>query len=182
MARVTNKFDSVIKEQEDCQGWGGELEMPGHCTMASAGVSCVSLVLLTEGFLFVLGGQDENKQTLSSGEKYDPDANTWTALPPMNEVWCSLSPGCVSFLSGSFIGCGFPCRERRGSLASPYLDPCSPKSSSPPCLLLASSTSSLQRSVPHLPYYLTWSQDAFPPPSLLSAVPYVCTHWLYMFL
>ncbi|XP_037372117.1 gigaxonin isoform X3 [Talpa occidentalis] len=43
-------------------------------------------VLSAEGFLFVFGGQDENKQTLSSGEKYDPDANTWTALPPMNEA------------------------------------------------------------------------------------------------
>ncbi|KAF6077565.1 gigaxonin [Phyllostomus discolor] len=42
-------------------------------------------VLSAEGFLFVFGGQDENKQTLSSGEKYDPDANSWTALPPMNE-------------------------------------------------------------------------------------------------
>lgn len=45
----------------------------------------VSLIF-AEGFLFVFGGQDENKQTLSSGEKYDPDTNTWTALPPMNEV------------------------------------------------------------------------------------------------
>lgn len=43
-------------------------------------------LIFAEGFLFVFGGQDENKQTLSSGEKYDPDANTWTALPPMNEV------------------------------------------------------------------------------------------------
>nr|XP_005907950.1 PREDICTED: LOW QUALITY PROTEIN: gigaxonin [Bos mutus] len=43
-------------------------------------------VLSAEGFLFVFGGQDENKQTLSSGEKYDPDANMWTALPPMNEA------------------------------------------------------------------------------------------------
>nr|XP_055155661.1 gigaxonin isoform X3 [Symphalangus syndactylus] len=43
-------------------------------------------VLSAEGFLFVFGGQDENKQTLSSGEKYDPDANTWTVLPPMNEA------------------------------------------------------------------------------------------------
>ncbi|XP_029418154.1 gigaxonin isoform X2 [Nannospalax galili] len=43
-------------------------------------------VLSAEGFLFVFGGQDENKQTLSSGEKYDPDTNTWTALPPMNEA------------------------------------------------------------------------------------------------
>lgn len=49
-------------------------------------VACVSLLVFAEGFLFVFGGQDENKQTLSSGEKYDPDANTWTALPPMNEV------------------------------------------------------------------------------------------------
>ncbi|XP_023565119.1 gigaxonin isoform X2 [Octodon degus] len=45
-------------------------------------------VLSAEGFLFVFGGQDENKQTLSSGEKYDPDANTWTALPPMHEIGC----------------------------------------------------------------------------------------------
>lgn len=49
-------------------------------------LSCVSPLIFAEGFLFVFGGQDENKQTLSSGEKYDPDANSWTALPPMNEV------------------------------------------------------------------------------------------------
>nr|XP_009943687.1 PREDICTED: gigaxonin [Opisthocomus hoazin] len=43
-------------------------------------------VLSAEGFLFVLGGQDENKGTLSSGEKYDPDTNSWSSLPPMNEA------------------------------------------------------------------------------------------------
>ncbi|KAF7242819.1 Gigaxonin [Varanus komodoensis] len=43
-------------------------------------------VLSAEGFLFVLGGQDENKVTLSSGEKYDPDTNSWSSLPPMNEA------------------------------------------------------------------------------------------------
>lgn len=46
----------------------------------------MSPLIFAEGFLFVFGGQDENKQTLNSGEKYDPDANSWTALPPMNEV------------------------------------------------------------------------------------------------
>ncbi|NWS86617.1 GAN protein, partial [Toxostoma redivivum] len=43
-------------------------------------------VLSAEGFLFVLGGQDENKGTLSSGEKYDPDTNSWSSLPPMHEA------------------------------------------------------------------------------------------------
>ncbi|ETE70237.1 Gigaxonin, partial [Ophiophagus hannah] len=43
-------------------------------------------VLSAEGFLFVLGGQDENKTTLNSGEKYDPDTNTWSPLPPMTEA------------------------------------------------------------------------------------------------
>ncbi|XP_063293296.1 gigaxonin [Pelobates fuscus] len=42
-------------------------------------------VLSAEGFLFVLGGQDEDSQTLSSGELYDPDANAWSPLPPMLE-------------------------------------------------------------------------------------------------
>ncbi|XP_044289877.1 gigaxonin isoform X2 [Varanus komodoensis] len=42
--------------------------------------------VLSAGFLFVLGGQDENKVTLSSGEKYDPDTNSWSSLPPMNEA------------------------------------------------------------------------------------------------
>lgn len=87
--------------------------MSGHCTMASVGVSSVSPVLLTEGFLFVLGGQDENKQTLSSGEKYDPDANTWTALPPMNEVWCSLSPG-VFLSSPQFYRVWVPMWGKKG--------------------------------------------------------------------
>lgn len=55
-----------------------------------SGVSPVLKIMLhfcfTEGFLFVLGGQDENKGTLSSGEKYDPDTNSWSSLPPMNEA------------------------------------------------------------------------------------------------
>ncbi|XP_018410884.1 PREDICTED: gigaxonin [Nanorana parkeri] len=40
-------------------------------------------VLSAEGFLFVLGGQNENSETLISGELYDPDANAWSPLPPM---------------------------------------------------------------------------------------------------
>uniref|UniRef100_A0ABM5EUV8 Gigaxonin isoform X2 n=1 Tax=Pogona vitticeps TaxID=103695 RepID=A0ABM5EUV8_9SAUR len=42
--------------------------------------------VVSAGFLFVLGGQDENRVTLSSGEKYDPDTNSWTPLPPMTEA------------------------------------------------------------------------------------------------
>lgn len=44
------------------------------------------VVCFSEGFLFVLGGQDEDKVTLNSGEKYDPDTNSWSSLPPMNEA------------------------------------------------------------------------------------------------
>lgn len=47
-------------------------------------------LFFSEGFLFVLGGQDDNKVTLNSGEKYDPDTNSWSPLTPMNEV--SLLP------------------------------------------------------------------------------------------
>ncbi|MEE6499919.1 hypothetical protein FKM82_003636 [Ascaphus truei] len=43
-------------------------------------------VLSAEGFLFVLGGQNESNETLSSGERYDPDANAWSPLPPMIEA------------------------------------------------------------------------------------------------
>ncbi|KAM4722131.1 gigaxonin [Rhinophrynus dorsalis] len=43
-------------------------------------------VLSAEGFLFVLGGQNEDSETLSSGEQYDPDANAWSPLPPMIEA------------------------------------------------------------------------------------------------
>ncbi|XP_078526316.1 gigaxonin [Lissotriton helveticus] len=42
-------------------------------------------VLSAEGFVFVLGGQDDKKETLCSGEKYDPDTNTWTPFAPMLE-------------------------------------------------------------------------------------------------
>lgn len=40
----------------------------------------------SEGFLFVIGGEDENKTVLDSGEKYDPDANTWSPIPTMHQV------------------------------------------------------------------------------------------------
>lgn len=69
-------------------GWRSKFQLPP-----------VSPLNFAEGFLFVFGGQDENKQTLSSGEKYDPDANTWTALPPMNEVKSSFSFAFIVCLS-----------------------------------------------------------------------------------
>ncbi|XP_015244417.1 gigaxonin [Cyprinodon tularosa] len=40
-------------------------------------------VVAAEGFLFVMGGTDENKTVLDSGEKYDPDSNSWSPIPPM---------------------------------------------------------------------------------------------------
>lgn len=79
-------------------------------------------LIFAEGFLFVFGGQDENKQTLSSGEKYDPDANTWTALPPMNEVkhWFGLVDVFLFPLSTSvcFVS---EFREETAALPSPHL-------------------------------------------------------------
>lgn len=38
-----------------------------------------------------MGGSDENKTVLDSGEKYDPDSNTWTPIPPMLQVRVGLS-------------------------------------------------------------------------------------------
>uniref|UniRef100_A0A3Q2PQV7 Gigaxonin n=1 Tax=Fundulus heteroclitus TaxID=8078 RepID=A0A3Q2PQV7_FUNHE len=40
-------------------------------------------VVAAEGFLFVLGGMDENNTVLDTGEKYDPDSNSWSPIPPM---------------------------------------------------------------------------------------------------
>lgn len=37
-----------------------------------------------------MGGSDENKTVLDSGEKYDPDSNTWTPIPPMLQVSSAL--------------------------------------------------------------------------------------------
>lgn len=45
---------------------------------------CVFPVL--EGFLFVVGGTDEHKTILDSGEKYDPDSNAWSPIPSMLQV------------------------------------------------------------------------------------------------
>lgn len=45
-----------------------------------------SVFFLLEGFLFVMGGTDEHKTVLDSGEKYDPDSNTWSPIPPMLQV------------------------------------------------------------------------------------------------
>ncbi|XP_065134864.2 gigaxonin isoform X1 [Paramisgurnus dabryanus] len=43
-------------------------------------------VMSAEGYLFAIGGMDENKTVLSSAEKYDPETNTWTPIPPMMEA------------------------------------------------------------------------------------------------
>ncbi|XP_070574823.1 gigaxonin-like [Ptychodera flava] len=38
------------------------------------------------GFLFAVGGRNEGDQILNTGEKYDPQTNTWTAIAPMREA------------------------------------------------------------------------------------------------
>lgn len=55
--------------------------------------SCVTTLcfLSVEGFLFVIGGTDEHKTVLDSGEKYDPDSNTWTPITPMLQVCSAFS-------------------------------------------------------------------------------------------
>ncbi|XP_023682910.1 gigaxonin isoform X2 [Paramormyrops kingsleyae] len=40
-------------------------------------------VVTAEGYLFVVGGMDENKTVLPSGERYDPDTNTWSPILSM---------------------------------------------------------------------------------------------------
>lgn len=49
-------------------------------------VSTNTVFCLSEGFLFAIGGIDEHKTVLDSGEKYDPDSNSWSPIPPMLEV------------------------------------------------------------------------------------------------
>ncbi|TKS73750.1 Gigaxonin Kelch-like protein 16 [Collichthys lucidus] len=45
-------------------------------------------MVAAEGFLFVMGGTDEHNTVLDSGEKYDPESNTWSPIPPMLQVGC----------------------------------------------------------------------------------------------
>uniref|UniRef100_A0A672LGN1 Gigaxonin n=1 Tax=Sinocyclocheilus grahami TaxID=75366 RepID=A0A672LGN1_SINGR len=40
----------------------------------------------TKGYLFAIGGMNENKTVLSSGEKFDPETNTWIQIPPMMQA------------------------------------------------------------------------------------------------
>lgn len=40
-----------------------------------------------------MGGEDENKTVLDSGEKYDPDSNTWCPIPTMLQVCPPVSRG-----------------------------------------------------------------------------------------
>lgn len=54
---------------------------------------------LLEGFLFVMGGTDEHKSILDSGEKYDPDSNTWSPIPPMLQVCSPLSVSALWLIS-----------------------------------------------------------------------------------
>uniref|UniRef100_A0A671XRC7 Gigaxonin n=1 Tax=Sparus aurata TaxID=8175 RepID=A0A671XRC7_SPAAU len=48
-------------------------------------------VVAAEGFLFVMGGRDEHNTVLDSGEKYDPESNTWSPIPTMLQVGCYAS-------------------------------------------------------------------------------------------
>lgn len=57
----------------------------------------------------MLGGQDENKGTLSSGEKYDPDTNSWSSLPPMNEASSLLNCWNLIFFFFFYFGKMFCC-------------------------------------------------------------------------
>ncbi|KAM6946111.1 gigaxonin [Aplochiton taeniatus] len=43
-------------------------------------------VVSADGYLFVIGGMDEDKTVLSSAEKYDPDSNSWSPIPPMRQA------------------------------------------------------------------------------------------------
>merc|ERR1712226_262826 len=38
------------------------------------------------GYLYVIGGRDDSGRILNSGERYDPAANSWSAIPPMNHA------------------------------------------------------------------------------------------------
>ncbi|XP_056137429.1 gigaxonin-like [Lampris incognitus] len=40
-------------------------------------------VVAAEGYLFVMGGVNEQLTVLDSGERYDPESNTWCPIPPM---------------------------------------------------------------------------------------------------
>lgn len=61
------------------------------CGSVLTSTSCV-----TEGFLFAMGGTNEQK-VLDSGEKYDPDLNTWSPIPPMLQVNSPLTITVVQF-------------------------------------------------------------------------------------
>lgn len=45
-----------------------------------------------------MGGADENKTVLDSGEKYDADSNTWSPIPPMLQV-SSAPSGAAALLT-----------------------------------------------------------------------------------
>lgn len=40
-------------------------------------------IVAAEGFLFAMGGTDEQGRVLDSGEKYDPDSNSWSPIASM---------------------------------------------------------------------------------------------------
>ncbi|XP_051513116.1 gigaxonin-like isoform X2 [Myxocyprinus asiaticus] len=43
-------------------------------------------VVSAEGYLFAIGGMNENKTELSIGEKYDPETNIWMPIPAMMQA------------------------------------------------------------------------------------------------
>jgi hypothetical protein len=70
---------------------------------------CSGHILLPDGRLLVAGGHFQDSQGLNQASIYDSKANTWTALPVMNNGrWyptvVTLRDGTVLVLSGSFVG------------------------------------------------------------------------------
>lgn len=47
--------------------------------------SGVDAALMDDGFIYAVGGQDANKNVLATAERYDPLADSWSAIAPMNQ-------------------------------------------------------------------------------------------------
>jgi|GEM_PF-6051265 len=94
---------------------GGQTLTWTNVTPMNTARSYAAAVVLNDGKVLVTGGRDASNNVLSTAERYDPVAGTWTTISMVAGRWPDA--GCTGRRSWRMAACSSsPVRARRGQL------------------------------------------------------------------